>query len=147
MRTRSTVAVLFVLALAGGVLLQHGDLRAQHGAGVTARRLTQNPLITTRSSATLGDNINGPTVIRVPAWIDRPLGRYYMYFAHHMGRFIRLAYANAIEGPWTVYEPGVLPVEMTAFFRRSRTRRKTWKTSTPTSPRLKSTSTMRIDSS
>ena len=40
-----------------------------------------------------------------------------MYFAHHMGRFIRLAYANAVEGPWTVYEPGVLPVETTAFYR------------------------------
>lgn len=117
MRSYSPAAVLFVLVLAGGVLVHHGGLRAQHGTGVSARRLTQNPLITTRSSATLGDNINGPTVIRVPAWIDRPLGRYYMYFAHHMGRFIRLAYANAVEGPWTVYEPGVLPVEMTALFR------------------------------
>ena len=40
------------------------------------------------------DNINGPTVIRVPPWVKRPLGRYYMYFAHHMGAFIRLAYAD-----------------------------------------------------
>lgn len=84
---------------------------------VTARRLAQNPLITARSSASLGDNINGPTVIRVPGWVRQPLGRYYMYFAHHMGGFIRLAYADAIEGPWKIYEPGVMPVRDTALFR------------------------------
>ena len=89
----------------------------QAAARVTARRLPQNPLITTRTSASLGDNINGPTVIRVPPWVKQPLGRYYMYFAHHMGAFIRLAYADRIEGPWKIYEPGVLPVRDTAFFR------------------------------
>ena len=31
----------------------------------------------------------------MPDWVERPLGRYYMYFAHHMGAFIRLAYADA----------------------------------------------------
>ena len=89
----------------------------QAAARVTARRLPENPLITTRSSASLGDNINGPTVIRVPSWVKQPLGRYYMYFAHHMGAFVRLAYADRIEGPWKIYEPGVLPVRDTAFFR------------------------------
>ena len=84
---------------------------------VTARRLPQNPLITTRSSASLGDNINGAALIRVPAWVKQPLGRYYMYFAHHMGGFIRLAYADAIEGPWTIHEPGVMQVRDTALFR------------------------------
>src|SRR5262249_27253348 len=48
---------------------------------------------------------------------EKPLGRYYMYFAHHMGAFIRLAYADSIAGPWKIYEPGVLRVEDTAFFR------------------------------
>lgn len=86
-------------------------------AAVTALRLSQNPLITTRSSASLGDNINGPTVIRVPVWVKQPLGRYYMYFAHHMGGFIRLAYADALEGPWQIYEPGVMQVRDTALFR------------------------------
>ena len=81
------------------------------------RRLDQNPLITVRSSSTLGGNVNGPTVIRVPEWIERPLGTYYMYFANHMGDFVRLAYADAIEGPWTIYEPGVLHVRDTAFYR------------------------------
>lgn len=84
---------------------------------VVARRLPQNPLITVSSSPTLGDNVNGPTVVRTPSWIKQPLGRYYMYFAHHKGEFIRLAYANAIEGPWRIHEPGVLHVRDTAFYR------------------------------
>jgi hypothetical protein len=50
---------------------------------VTAVRLAQNPLITVDSSPTLGDNVNGPSVIRVPAWLQHPLGRYYAYFGHH----------------------------------------------------------------
>jgi hypothetical protein len=98
-------------------LSAEGQTVRQAAARVTARRLSQNPLITTRTSASLGDNINGPTVIRVPPWVKQPLGRYYMYFAHHMGAFVRLAYADAIEGPWKIYEPGVLPVRDTAFFR------------------------------
>jgi hypothetical protein len=40
-----------------------------------------------------------------------------MYFANHRGYFIRLAYADAIGGPWNVYEPGVLHVRDTAFYR------------------------------
>jgi hypothetical protein len=86
-------------------------------ATVTAVRLPQNPLITTRSSVSLGDNINNPTVIRVPAWIDRPLGRYYIYFAHHMGAHVRMAYADAVSGPWRIHDPGVLNVRDTAFYR------------------------------
>ena len=84
---------------------------------VTATRLEQNPLITVDMSASLGGNVNGPTVIRVPEWVDHPLGRYYMYFANHTGAFIRLAYADAVTGPWKIYEPGVLHVRDTAFFR------------------------------
>jgi hypothetical protein len=34
-----------------------------------------------------------------------------------MGAFIRLAYADAVEGPWKIYEPDVLPVNDTAFYR------------------------------
>jgi hypothetical protein len=84
---------------------------------VRATRFPQNPLITVASSPSLGGNVNGPTVIRVPDWVDRPLGRYYMYFANHMGTFIRLAYADVLAGPWRVHEPGVLDVRDTAFFR------------------------------
>lgn len=75
---------------------------------VRAVRFPQNPIITPASSPTLGDNINGPSLIRVPPWVGRPLGRYYLYFAHHGGQFIRLAYADQLSGPWHIYEPGTL---------------------------------------
>lgn len=86
------------------------------GADVTATRFAENPLITVQTP-TLGDNVNGPSIIRVPDWVEKPLGRYYMYFAHHSGTYIRLAYADSLHGPWKVYEPGVLNVSETAFFR------------------------------
>jgi hypothetical protein len=84
---------------------------------VSVQRFAANPLITTSTSRSLGDDIDGPTVVRVPGWVEHPLGRYYMYFAHHMGTFIRLAYADRVEGPWKIYEPGVLDVSDTAFYR------------------------------
>jgi hypothetical protein len=56
----------------------------------------------------MGENINGPSLIRVPDWLPNPLGRYYLYFAHHRGEYIRLAYADRIEGPWKIYAPGTL---------------------------------------
>lgn len=62
----------------------------------------------------LSGNINGPSVIKVPEWIENPLGKYYMYFAHHHGKYIRLAYANSPEGPWTIYKPGVLHIDKTS---------------------------------
>lgn len=60
-------------------------------------------------------NVNGPAVILVPEWVENPLGRYYLYFAHHKGDFIRLAYADQIEGPWKIYEPGVLSLTDSGF--------------------------------
>lgn len=75
---------------------------------ISVERCAANPLIDFDSDPSLGDNINGPSVIKVPDWIDKPLGAYYMYFAHHGGQHIRLAYADAPQGPWTVYAPGTL---------------------------------------
>ena len=48
-----------------------------------------------------GDNINGPSLIKVPNWVKNPLGKYYLYFSHHDGKYIRMAYSNNIEGPYT----------------------------------------------
>jgi hypothetical protein len=92
-------------------------LAGQAPTAPVVERLPTNPLITVASAASLGGNVNGPTVIRVPDWIERPLGRYYMYFANHMGETIRLAYADELEGPWRIHEPGVLDVRATAFYR------------------------------
>ena len=63
----------------------------------------------------MGDNVNGPSVIHAPPWLERPLGRYYTYFAHHDGAYIRLAYADEIEGPWQTYEPGVMDLHAAGF--------------------------------
>ena len=86
-------------------------------ADVQVTRFAENPLIKLDMSPAIGDNANGPTVIRVPGWVERPLGRYYMYFAHHKGRFIRLAYADSLRGPWKIHVPGVMKVEDSAFYR------------------------------
>lgn len=53
-------------------------------------------------------NINGPSIVRMPGWAAGRRGRYHMYFAHHKGHYIRMAYADQLAGPWTVYDPGVL---------------------------------------
>src|ERR1051325_11075203 len=74
----------------------------------SAQRFHENPLISIATSKSLGDNVNGPSIIHVPQWIPHPLGRYYMYFAHHKGTYIRLAYSDSLRGPWKIYEPGVL---------------------------------------
>src|SRR3954462_9351030 len=103
------------LLCAGALISATAAVRAQ-SSPLNPRRLSQNPLITVASSPTLGGNVNGPTIIRVPAWIERPLGTYYMYFANHMGDFVRMAYADAVEGPCHIYEPGVLHVRDTAFY-------------------------------
>jgi hypothetical protein len=104
--------------LAGLLLLTAVPTGAQAPRATVAERFATNPLISVSSDASLGGNVNGPTVIRVPEWIERPLGRYYMYFANHMGETIRLAYADALTGPWRVHEPGVLDVRETAFYRQ-----------------------------
>ena len=82
---------------------------------VRAERCRANPLLTPASHPSLGANLNGPCLIRVPDWVRNPLGRYYLYFAHHQGTAIRMAYADAVTGPYTVYAPGVLDLADTPF--------------------------------
>jgi hypothetical protein len=80
-----------------------------------ARRLAGNPIITPATDPSIGSNINGPTLIRAPKWIEKPLGAYYLYFADHNGQYIRLAYADKLEGPWRIYKPGTLQLEESHF--------------------------------
>ena len=55
---------------------------------------------------TVGHDINGPSLILAPQWLEKPLGKYYLYFAGHRGTRIRLAYADNLTGPWKVVETG-----------------------------------------
>jgi hypothetical protein len=74
-------------------------------------RLPNNLIITPELDPSVGDNINGPSLIRVPDWIEKPLGKYYLYFASHTGKYIRLGYADRIAGPWRIYAPGTLHLD------------------------------------
>jgi hypothetical protein len=84
--------------------------------GLHAERLRENPVLHPGSGPAIGDNLCGPSLIRVPGWCPRPLGRYYLYFAHHRGTSIRLAYADHLAGPWKVHEPGALRLADTVCF-------------------------------
>jgi hypothetical protein len=59
------------------------------------------------------DNINGPSVIKVPDWVKNPLGKYYMYFAHHQGKTIKMAYSDYPDRDFRIHEGGVLKLEDT----------------------------------
>lgn len=75
---------------------------------VRATRLLDAPIIGPGLHPSIGVNIQGPSLIRVPDWVLDPLGAYYLYFADHKGGFIRLAYADSLTGPWCVHPPGSL---------------------------------------
>ena len=79
------------------------------------KRLTDSPIIFPGMDDRMGTNINGPSLIRVPEWLPNPLGRYYLYFAHHQGTYIRMAHADHPAGPYSIYSPGTLSIEDTPF--------------------------------
>lgn len=81
------------------------------------RRFESNPIIRPDMDERMGSDINGPSLIRVPDWAPNRLGRYYLYFAHHQGTYIRLAYADDLEGSWRIYTPGVLDLADSFFDR------------------------------
>ena len=81
-----------------------------------AVRFKENPIIVAAMpglTRELPISINGPSVIKVPDWVENKLGKYYLYFAHHRGAYIRLAYADNLSGPWRVYEKGTLHLSQT----------------------------------
>jgi hypothetical protein len=82
---------------------------------VRARRLVDRPIISPDLDPSIGVNIQGPSAIRVPEWIEGRLGEYYLYFADHKGSYIRLAYADQPIGPWTIHAPGSLRLEQSCF--------------------------------
>ena len=97
---------VLVVALAGAL---------EGGAEVRVERLLDAPIIEPATHPSIGENIQGPSLVRVPDWVEAPLGAYYLYFADHKGRYIRLAYADALTGPWQVHEPGSLRLEESGF--------------------------------
>jgi Sulfotransferase family len=83
-------------------------------SGIRVARFANNPIIVPSMMPTSdGSSINGPSLIRVPAWIENPLGKYYLYFAHHQGKYIRLAFADELHGAWSIHQPGALALAST----------------------------------
>lgn len=94
-----------------GILAAGAPLDGRQGvvdAPVKVTRLLDRPIITPDTDPSIGPNIQGPSLIRVPEWVPGRLGKYYVYFADHKGRYIRLAYADDLLGPWRVHVPGSL---------------------------------------
>jgi hypothetical protein len=101
--------IIIKVLLVWGLILLYLFASAQT---ITLERFKDNPIITpSMLPAMEGDDINGPSLLRVPDWLPNKLGKYYLYFAHHKGKYIRLAYANDLNGPWTIYKPGTLHIE------------------------------------
>ncbi len=110
MKTTRTLALLLYSLF---VLSSAAD--AAEPANITVTRLGDAPIITPEMDTRMGGNIQGPSLIKVPDWVETPLGNYYLYFADHRGTYIRMAYADEVTGPWTVHSPGSLKLEDSLF--------------------------------
>ena len=112
---------IFTLFLCGSACIAQETVKPQillpslPRSPIEVHRLSGNPIITPATDTSLGNNINGPTLIKVPKWVEKPLGKYYLYFAAHNGKSIRLAYSDLVAGPWKIYAPGVLPLGKSYF--------------------------------
>ena len=73
----------------------------------------KNVLIDRNNFVDVDKNINGASLIKVPDWLENPLGKYYLYFASHTGKYIRLAYSENLRGPYKIYKDGTLKLNQT----------------------------------
>jgi len=83
-----------VLLVSLAVVLLSGVANSAQADGspvVVVTRLGSGAIITPDMDDRMGGNIQGPSLIRVPDWVENPLGKYYLYFADHRGTYIRMA--------------------------------------------------------
>ena len=76
-----------------------------------ANRIGTGPIISPSTHQSIGKNIQGPSLIKVPKWIKPRLGNYYLYFADHKGQYIRLAYTDKLQNQWKIHQPGSLQIK------------------------------------
>ena len=95
--------------------VQRVEQAARLASAFHVARIGNGPIISPETDPSIGHNIQGPSLIRVPDWVPNRLGRYYLYFADHKGSYIRLAYADRLEGPWKIHQPGALNIKDTPF--------------------------------
>ena len=74
----------------------------------TVTRLTDTPLVAAGMFAPAAlaglepdalANINGPSVLRMPDWAAGKQLPFHMYFGHHKGKRLRLAYTHRLKRP------------------------------------------------
>ena len=111
--TKFNSGYVLLLILASLTLSAHSGTGENGNTTVRAVRIAASPIISPVKQAGIGEDVNGPSLIRVPDWVQNRLGRYYLYFADHNGKYIRLAYADNIKGPWNIHAPGALRIEET----------------------------------
>lgn len=85
------------------------------GGSWSIERIVDHPIVEPSAVPDCGANLNGPSLLRVPPWVDAPLGSFYLYFASHTGDRIHLAVADEVSGPWIVRPEGVLHLSQTPF--------------------------------
>ncbi len=112
MPTTTPSSILGRLALAALLVCSAGTrTEAQRPVHeIRVERLLDAPIVGPDLHPSIGGNIQGPSIIKVPDWVSEPLGAYYLYFADHKGLYIRLAYAEDVLGPWSVHAPGSLQI-------------------------------------
>ena len=81
--------VYFWISAAAVSLTCLGARAATQPSCFDVKRFAENPLITPSMMGSADENINGPSLIRAPQWLKNKLGKYYLYFAHHEGQYIR----------------------------------------------------------
>ena len=104
-----------VAALAGvsAVGLGGQPASAQFDANDVIRLNRSNPIITRNMfpidrQSSDGANIDGPSMIRIPSFVSNDQransnARYYLYFGHHDGDYIRMAWSASPAGPFTLF--------------------------------------------
>ena len=90
----------------------------------TVTRLKESPLISAELfppesipglPADALANINGPSVLRMPDWAPGKQAALHLYFGHHKGDSMRLAFADRLEGPWKIWTDPILPLSESLF--------------------------------
>ena len=103
------------IALAATATMIYNPASAQFDDDDVIRLNGSQPIITRSmfpsNRRSDGDNINGPSLIRVPNFISRGNrvnrdANYYLYFGHHGGEYIRMAWAENVTGPYRLYDAG-----------------------------------------
>ncbi len=55
-------------------------------------------------------SICNPCLIKTPTWFKNKLGKYYLYFADHKGKFIKLLYSDHLDKGWKFFNKKILQI-------------------------------------